>query len=200
VTLYDFVRFLAAGACYGLFRMEVRGREKVPLTGPLVVAANHVSYVDPVALGVACPRPIAYMAKSELFAIPGLGQLIRRVKAYPVERGKGDVAAIRASLRQLQEGHAIGIFPEGTRNLTGDARVQTGVALLASLAGAPVVPAFIDGSARARRLGKVKVAFGDPIRLGDGQAGKASREDLAKWADMIMVRIRALGETLRSGN
>ncbi|MGH7662365.1 MAG: lysophospholipid acyltransferase family protein [Vulcanimicrobiaceae bacterium] len=200
MTPYDIGKMLSAAACYGLFRLEVRGRENVPLTGPLVVAANHVSYVDPLALGVACPRPIAYMAKAELFAIPVLGPLIRSVKAYPVERGKGDIAAIRASVRQLRAGHAIGIFPEGTRNLTGDARVQTGVALLASLADAPVVPAFIHGTAHAKRLGKVRVAFGDPFRLGDGQGGKASREDLAKWADMIMARIRALGETLRSGN
>ena len=200
MTLYGFVRSLAALASYTLFRLEVRGREKVPLDGPLIVAANHVSYVDPVVLGVACPRPIAYMAKSELFAIPGLGALISRVRAYPVERGKGDIAAIRASLRQLREGNAIGIFPEGTRNLTGDARVQTGVALLASLAKAPIVPAFIRGSAHAKRLGKVQVAFGDPFRLAEGEGGKASREDLAKWADMVMGRIRALGETFTSGN
>ncbi len=200
MTLYDAVKLVSGAVCYSLFRLEVLGREKVPLNGPLVVAANHVSYVDPVVLGVACPRPIAYMAKSELFAIRGLGPLIRALRAYPVERGKGDVAAIRASLRQLREGHAIGIFPEGTRNLAGDARVQTGVALLASLADAPVIPAFIRGSARARRLGKVQVAFGDPFRLGEGRSGKASREDLAKWADMIMARIRALGETLTSGN
>lgn len=200
MTLYGFVRSLAALASYTLFRLEVRGREKVPLDGPLIVAANHVSYVDPVVLGVACPRPIAYMAKSELFAIPGLGALIGRVRAYPVERGKGDIAAIRASLRQLREGQAIGIFPEGTRNLTGDARVQTGVALLASLAKVPIVPAFIRGSAHAKRLGKVQVAFGDPFRLGEAEGGKASREDLAKWADMVMGRIRALGETFTSGN
>jgi len=180
--------------------MEVRGAENVPASGPLVVAANHVSYVDPVALGAACPRPIFYMAKLELFRIPLLGPLIRALGAYPVERGKGDIAAIRSSLRQLEEGHAIGIFPEGTRNLRGDARVQTGVALLASLGNAPVVPAFVRGGDRAKRFGKLRVAFGEPLRLGEGQTGKASREDLAKWADMIMARIRALGEKLPDGD
>lgn len=200
MTPYALVRGLASVLCYTVFRMDVRGRENVPSSGPLVVAANHVSYLDPVALGVACPRPIAYMAKIELFRIPILGPLIGALGAYPVERGKGDVAAIRASLRQLREGHAIGIFPEGTRNLTGEARVQTGVALLASLGNALVIPAYIRGSDRAKHLGKLQVTFGEPLRLGDGQSGKASREDLANWADMIMARIRALGERLSSGD
>lgn len=200
MNAYRVTRSLAAAACYGLLRMEVRGAENVPRRGPLVVACNHRSYVDPVALGVACPRPIAYMAKIELFRIPVLGPLIRILGAYPVERGKGDVAAIRASLRELKDGHAIGIFPEGTRNLSGTARVQTGVALLASLGHAPVVPAYVRGGDQAKRLGKLQVAFGEPVRLGDGQSGKATREDLANWADMIMARIRALGENLADGD
>lgn len=200
MSAYAVVRTLAAGICYGVLRMEVRGSENVPRTGPLVVACNHLSYVDPVALGVACPRPIAYMAKAELFRIPLLGPLITMLEAYPVERGKGDVAAIRASLRQLQAGRAIGIFPEGTRNLTGQARVQTGVALLATLGNAPVIPAYVRGGDRAKRLGKLHVAFGEPFRLGEGQTGKASREELANWAGMIMARIRALGENLSHGD
>lgn len=200
MTPYHVVRALASGLCYSVFRMEVRGAENVPATGPLVIASNHMSYVDPVALGVACPRPILYMAKLELFRIPVLGPLIRAVGAYPVERGRGDIAAIRSSLRRLEEGCAIGIFPEGTRNLRGDARVHTGVALLASLGNAPVVPAFVRGGDRVKRFGKLQVAFGEPLRLREGQTGKASREDLAKWADMIMARIRALGETLRDGD
>lgn len=200
MSLYAAVRMAAGAICYSVLRLEVVGSEAVPRDGPLIVAANHRSYVDPVALGVACPRPIAYMAKSELFRIPVLGPLIGALGAYPVERGKGDIAAIRASLRQLADGHAIGIFPEGTRNPGGEARVQTGVALLATMARAPVIPAYVRGGDRAKRLGKLQVAFGDPFRLGEGQSGKASREDLAKWADMVMVRIRALGEKLASGD
>lgn len=197
---YSFSHAVCRAICYGPLRLSVVGRENVPLDGPLIVACNHVSYMDPVALGTALPRPIAYMAKIELFRIPVLGPVIRALGAYPVERGKGDIGAIRSSLRQLEARKAIGIFPEGTRNLTGDAPIQTGVALLASLSGAPVLPAFVRGGDRALRLGKVSVAFGEPVRLGAGQSGKASREDLAKWAETIMARIRALGERLKSGN
>ena len=177
----------------GLWRLEVRGREHVPLDGPLIVASNHRSYVDPVVLGVALPRPICYMAKVELFAIPVLGPTIAALGAYPVDRGKGDVAAIRTSLRELRAGHAIGIFPEGTRRRQEDAPAHTGVALLASLSGAPVVPCYVRGGDRAKRLGKIIVSFGEPLRF---EKGKASRDELAKWKDEIMMRIRALGEGL----
>ena len=199
MTFYGFARFVTGLICYGPLRMTVHGRENVPLDGPLIVACNHVSYVDPVALGVAMPRPIAYMAKVELFRAPLLGPMIAGLGAYPVDRGKHDVLAIRSSIRALKEGKAIGIFPEGTRNLSGDARVHRGVALLASLSGAPVLPAFVRGGDRAKRLGKLDVTFGEPIRLG-ASSGKASREELANYADTVMTKIRALGEKLPVGN
>lgn len=200
MTFYDFARAVTGAWCYGPLRMTVTGVENVPMSGPLIVACNHVSYVDPVALGVAMPRRVWYMAKVELFRIPVLGPTISGLGAYPVDRGKTDVAAIRASLRVLKEGKAIGIFPEGTRNLHGDAPVHTGVALLASLAGAPVLPAFVRGGDRAKRLGKLSVAFGEPMSVSGGQNGKATREELANWANAIMARIRALGEKLERGD
>ena len=118
MAFYDFARAVTGAWCYGPLRMRVIGIENVPHEGPLIVACNHVSYVDPVALGVALPRRVWYMAKAELFHIPVLGPTIAALGAYPVDRGKGDVAAIRGSVRVLKEGKAIGIFPEGTRNLT----------------------------------------------------------------------------------
>ena len=193
---YFFARFVCGAYLRVFLRLEIEGREHVPLSGALIVACNHRSYVDPIALGVALPRPIAYMAKVELFRIPLLGPIIAALGAYPVDRGKGDVAAIRSSVRQLREGAAIGIFPEGTRNLGGEGRGHTGVALLASLSGAPVLPAFVRGGDRAKRLGKVQVAFAEPLQFSREPNGKASREDLANWTDEIMARIRALGERL----
>jgi 1-acyl-sn-glycerol-3-phosphate acyltransferase len=200
VTFYDFARAVCGSVCYSLLRMKVTGTENVPPSGALVVACNHVSYVDPVALGVALPRPVAYMAKTELFQIPVLGPVINALGAYPVDRGRGDVAAIRSSVRALKEGKAIGIFPEGTRNLRGDAPIHTGVALLASLAEAPVLPAFVLGGDHAKHLGKLAVAFGEPIRLTPNGGGKASREELANWTNVIMAQIRALGEKLVRGD
>src|SRR5579862_8249553 len=86
---YHIIRMTCEVICLTALRLEVRGREHVPKEGPLIVACNHVSYVDPVALGVSLPRPIWYMAKTELFKIPVLGPLITGLNAFPVERGKG---------------------------------------------------------------------------------------------------------------
>ena len=86
------------------WRLHVHGAERVPLSGPLIVACNHVSYFDPPALGVAMPRPIHYMAKQELFDIPVLGRVITWLNAFPVDRSRGDRAAIKRSLQVLQNG------------------------------------------------------------------------------------------------
>ena len=177
-----------------MWRIEVRGAEHVPRDGPLIVAANHVAYMDPPSLGAALPRPIQYMAKSELFRIPVLGAIIRAVGTYPVDRGKGDIQAIRRSLEVLRGGGAIGIFPEGTRNLDGRATVHTGVALLAAYSGAPVQPAYIWGSARAKHLHKIIVAFGPPLHF--PKKSKADRDELERWREQIMGSVVALGESI----
>lgn len=191
MTLYHFAQRVFLPPLLRLWRLRVEGAEHVPPSGPLIVAANHVSYMDPVALGVAFPRSIAYMAKSELFSIPLLGPLIARLKAYPVDRRKSATAAIKKSVEILREGNAIGMFPQGTRVFSGEGVAHEGVALLASLAKAPVVPAYIHGSDRTVRFHQIKVAFGQPLHLPAGR--KASREDLANFTAEVMNAIRALG-------
>jgi 1-acyl-sn-glycerol-3-phosphate acyltransferase len=179
------------------WRFRVVDADKVPAAGPVILACNHVSYFDPPALGVASPRPVTYMAKRELFSLPVLGPVISWLGAFPVDRSRGDVAAIRSAIGLLERGAVLGIFPEGTRNKDGKGKAQMGVALLASLSGSSVVPAYIDGSGGVRRFERITVAFGDPVRFEPGR--KASREDLAKWTDELMKRIYALREKT-SGN
>ena len=160
------------------------------MSGPLIVAANHVSYLDPPALGCALPRPIRYMAKAELFRIPVLGATIAALGTFPVDRGKGDLQAVRRSLAVLDNGGAIGIFPEGTRNKDGTAQAQTGVAMLAAYSGAPVQPAYISGSARADKLHKITVTFGKPMHF--TKKSRTDRDELKQWRDDIMTSILAL--------
>lgn len=195
-AVYDTARFLLRGL-FVIWRLRVYGREHVPRSGGLIVASNHISYLDPPVLGVACPRRISYMAKRNLFSIPVLGPFITAAGAYPVDRTKSAAAAIKRSVEVLRRGETIGIFPEGTRNLRGTAEVREGVALLASLAKVPVVPACILGTREAKRLCAVRVAFGPPLRLPPDQ--RADRQDLAKFTEEVMRAIGSL-RNMMDGN
>jgi 1-acyl-sn-glycerol-3-phosphate acyltransferase len=195
VTFYDFVKAFVRGMFGLTIRLRVIGRENVPATGGLVVAANHVSNFDPPLLGVAMPRPLAYMAKKELFALPVLKQLLPPLNAFPVDRQAGGTAAIRAALRLIKEGRAVGIFPEGGRNVTGTNEEKAGAAFLAAAAGVPVVPAAIVGTRKLRPMGKVTVIFGEPLRVVRNRQSDGG--DLEKGAAEIMQRIRALEESIR---
>ena len=190
---YDVAKGLLIPIFRALWRIRGRGIENVPRSGPLIVACNHLSYLDPPALGVMCPRRLSYMAKAELFRIPVLGAVIRSVGAYPVDRVGSASGAIKRSVALLRAGGAVGIFPEGTRNLTGAAQVREGVALLASLARAPVVPACVSGSDRAGRLHRISVIFGKPLYLPHDR--KATREDLRTFTERIVSEIHVLAET-----
>ena len=190
--LYDAAKY-SFWALFGtVWRMRVYGAQNVPRSGPLIVACNHVSYFDPPVLGTASPRRIEYMAKQQLFRIPVLGPAIAAVGAYPVDREGSASAAIKRSVDVLRAGGAIGIFPEGTRNLTGTAEARTGVALLASLGKAPVVPACLVGTSGAKRLSAIRVYFGPAMSLPPGR--KASREEMANFTDEVMRAIRSLPE------
>ncbi len=193
-AFYDLAKTTVRVAARVLWRARVFGAQNVPAAGPLIVACNHVSYLDPPLMGCMCPRRISYMAKKELFKVPVLGAVITGLGAYAVDRKGSATSAIRRSLQVLEAGGAVGIFPEGTRNLTGEVQPQTGVALLASLAKAPVVPACIIGSDQALRLKRIDVAFGPPISLQAGR--KATREDLAKFTGEIMNAIELLAGSI----
>lgn len=191
--LYDFASGMLRIIFRVAFRTRAYGVENIPRDGPLIMACNHLSYLDPPALCFS-PRRISFMAKKELFEIPVLGPLIRGVGAYPVDRQGSAKSAIKQSLAVLQAGGTVGIFPEGTRNLTGEVQPQTGVALLASLSGAPVQPVCVVGGNRALRLGKMKVAWGKPMSLPRDR--KATRDDLAKFTEQIMSAIAALAGSI----
>jgi 1-acyl-sn-glycerol-3-phosphate acyltransferase len=197
VTFYAFAHFVCRVVFGSVWRMRVLDVERVPLTGPLIVACNHVSYLDPPALGAAMPRPVAYMAKQELFRIPVLGPVITGLNAFPVDRSRGDGAAIKRAVGVLRTGAALGIFPEGTRNKDGTVKPQSGVALLHYLTGAPILPAYVDGTGNAKRLARVSVVFGEPVRFAT-PGEKASREEMAKWTGEVMQRVFALRERLRA--
>lgn len=153
------------------FRGRIYGADRVPLQGPLLVVSNHASYFDPPLLSNCVRRPVAYMAKEELFKTPVFRQAIQLYGAYPVKRGGSDRSAIKAALSRLEKGWAVGIFLQGTR--TKDARIPSpklGAALIAAKAQVPLLPVSLWGTQDILVKGKslpqsvpITVRIGEPI-------------------------------------
>lgn len=185
------------------FRLSVTGADRVPREGPALLASNHLSVLDPALIGSVMPRDLDYMAKTELFQIPGFGGLIRRLNAHPVDRTGSDSAALRLALRLLQAGRAVLVFPEGTRGSEGTLQeARAGAGMLATLSGAPVVPVYIQGSGRALPRGaavprpvRVSVTVGSPLRF-SRERGRARYQDVS---DEIMAAIGRLKAEVERG-
>jgi cytidylate kinase len=198
-ALYTVMKGLAVGVMRTLFRLQASGTEHVPARGPLLLVSNHSSLLDPPIVGGACPRQLTFLAKAELFAVPGLGRLIHALNARPVRREGADAAALRVALRVLEQGGALLVFPEGTRGPEGRLREpKPGAALLAVMSGAPVVPVFVRGSGhawpRGRRLprpAKVRVTFGAPLRF-ERPAGADKKEYYESVSRDMMAAIARL--------
>jgi 1-acyl-sn-glycerol-3-phosphate acyltransferase len=188
LTIGTLVRLLA--------RLRVYGSERVPREGGLVVACNHFSWLDPPALGAACPRTMYYMAKIEAHRVPGLGQLIRAFGTFPVRRGESDREAVRTMREVVRSGKALGLFVEGTRQRSGvPGPVQPGAAMVAIQEGVPVIPVAVHGS-QNWKIGSFKpvsVAWGTPITFeGLPKGGRGYREA----SETIQVEIRKLFDWL----
>lgn len=180
------------------FGLRVVGYEHIPKDGPLLIAANHVAYLDPPAVGAAlAPRHLSYLAKQELFSFKPFGALIGALNAFPVDRSKGDTAALKRAVALLKQGRALLVFPEGARNRDGSAEAKNGVALIAKLSGVPVVPAYIAGSYPAKFRRPITVVFGEPLHFdaGDRRGGEA----LTQWRSELMTKIYALRSQSQAG-
>jgi 1-acyl-sn-glycerol-3-phosphate acyltransferase len=179
-------------------RLRVYGRERVPREGGLVVACNHFSWIDPPILGAAIPRTLYFMAKVEAHRVPGLGQVMRSFGAFSVRRGESDREAVRTMRQLVRDGHALGMFAEGTRQRSGvPGPVQPGAAMVAINEEVPVICAAINGSFEWRpgTFGQVSLAWGLPLSF-DGlpRGGKGYKEASAE----IEREIRKLWDWLGS--
>ena len=178
------------------FRGQIHGAEHVPQTGPLVVVSNHASDFDPPLLSNCVTRPVAFMAKEELFKVPVLSQAIQMYGAYPVKRGSADRSAIRSALQALDDGWAVGIFLQGTR--TPNARIpspKVGAALIAAKAQVPLLPVSLWGTQAILPKGKVvprtvpvTVRIGTPI----APPSSTQRDELDIVTQQCQTAIHAL--------
>tara|TARA_B100000674_G_scaffold396383_1_gene341091 strand:- start:107 stop:679 length:573 start_codon:yes stop_codon:yes gene_type:complete len=179
-----------------LFRGKTLGITNLPKRGGVVVVSNHGSHLDPPILGHALGRPVAFMAKSELFNVPILSFIITACGAYPVKRGAGDREAIRNASAQLNEGWATGVFLDGTRQENGRVNdPKPGAALLAARTGSPILPVAIVNSHRAFPKGSILPRF-IPIHLRVGELIQPpktkKREDLTSTTSEIQYSINAM--------
>lgn len=194
--------------CRILLGLRIRGIRNVPKEGPLLVVANHLHNADPVIVSIATPRPVHYMAKEELMRVPVIGRVIRFGGAFPIARGKADRQAIRRAVATLDQGIAVGMFPEGTRSRTWEMKpALTGAGLVAMMGKARILPVAVTGTetlpfngAKGRRSGagkpfwqrlpRVVVTFGEPFEIPATESGGRMNAEAA--TELMMRRVAAL--------
>jgi 1-acyl-sn-glycerol-3-phosphate acyltransferase len=195
--IYTLTRVVCTIIFKTFFRFSVRGRENLK-QGPTILVANHMSYMDPPVVGLAVPWPIHYMAKEELFEIPVLGGLIKRLNAFPVKRGSADRQVLKTTLGLLKRGQTVLIFPEGTRSRDGGlAEGMPGAAFMAYKAGARIVPTAIIGTDKVMvkgkkfpRFPKIQVRFGRPIEMGAGTGDSEDKKEfINRTTEQLMLEI-----------
>lgn len=171
-----------------IYPLRYSGRENIP-EGPAIVCANHSNYIDPVLIAFAFGHKnlIHFMAKKELFEIPGLGALLTKCGVFPVDRGANDIDAIRTAMRCLKSGEKILIFPEGTRIAEDNAvEAKTGAVRIAAKLKVPIIPVYVPR--RKKAFGRVFVRIGRPYYV-----NAKSHEDFTAYSRELMDKIAALG-------
>lgn len=192
MEFYNFAKGIVSGLYHLFFRIRVEGLENMPKSGAFVVCANHQSNLDPPMLGVCLPLRLRYMAKEELFHNKLFGKLIRTLGAFPIKRGKSDIGALRASVKMLQEGEPVAVFPEGGRSHQGYLRKgKQGAALIAAKAGVNILPVGICGSYKP--FHRIIVRIGEVISMEPYFERKLESGELQEITDnKIMPAIAAL--------
>lgn len=194
--MLDLCRPLARALARFWFGLELRGTENIPAVGPVIITPNHQTYADPPLVTIPIRRRVYYMAWSRLFRIPGLGWLIRRLRAFPVEIDAADPRATREAVRVLEAGHALMIFPEGARSRDGTVgRFKPGAFRLAASLGVPVLPVTISGGHECwppgrvlPRRGKVTITY-HPLVAPDRTL--PPREAARKLAEQVRAVVAA---------
>ncbi len=193
--LYSFLRQLGRVFLIPL-GLKGKGTHNIPSTGPIIVAANHVSIWDPIIVALIINRPINFMAKAELFNYKVLGKLLEKTYVFPVKRGAADRTAIKKAILVLEEGKVLGIFPEGSRNKSGEEiKAQAGVAMIALKAGAPVLPVACVGTDRILPIGwfsSFEVRIGEALTLEEFKGEKVNSKLMAEVSDLITQEINTL--------
>jgi 1-acyl-sn-glycerol-3-phosphate acyltransferase len=193
-VLYNFAWVLCSLLLRLVYDFRSIGRRNIPRHGGVILAINH----QPVVVGCGTTRPVHFMARATLFGGP-FGALIRRLNAFPVERGGSDVRALREYIARVKSGNVVMLFPEGTRSTDGRLQaLQPGVGMLAARAGAPIVPTYVSGTFRAwprhralPRWARVTIHYDRPVCV-ERHEGETKHEHQARVLDTIASRLARL--------
>lgn len=179
--------------CYDF---KVEGLDNIPKTGALIIAGNHLSNADPPAIGsfAGLVRDSRFVAKKELFSVPGLGWFFRRSGYIPVDRARtiGDFGALKEVVRALEQGQSVVMFPEGTRSKTGKPqKPKSGIGFLVYKTGAPVLPVKVEGTFGWPWVRKIRVKFGTVIHLKKDPALEPKAQ-YKQFANEVMEAINSI--------
>ncbi|MEP6936390.1 MAG: lysophospholipid acyltransferase family protein [Nitrospirota bacterium] len=180
---YEKVRRVFSGLVRAIYRIEVIGADRLPVTGPVVVAPNHDSVLDPIVLGAAVQRELCFVAKAELWRSRLLAWMLDGLGAIPIERSRSDYLAAARVLQALTAGQAVVIFPQGT--VRSDRAWKRGAAHAALMTGAPLVPVRLVGTAQALSRGRIgfprlRVIIGEPIEVARDAEEPAAATELTE--------------------
>lgn len=209
---YDFNFWIIAGLLTGGFSLRTRGERNVPRRGPVLLVANHESYIDPIAVGLAARRRLYYLARKSLFRNAVFGRYLRSVNSVPVDQEGLGIEGLRTVAGQLKAGHAVLVFPEGSRTPDGHLQpLKGGVHVLVKRSPAPVLPVGIAGSYEAWSINQslprlaplcgrqaksaIAISIGPP--LDHDRLASLPREDALKELYDAIARERARARHLR---
>jgi 1-acyl-sn-glycerol-3-phosphate acyltransferase len=217
-VFYAVLKVLVTRLTLAIWRPKVEGLENLPKTGPVIVASNHLSFIDSILIPMVCPRRVAFLAKEEYWTSPGIKGWFMKgfftgIEAIPVRRGDHRAAqeSLDTALRVLESGVAFGIYPEGTRSRDGRLyRARVGVGWLALKSEAPIVPVGVIGTnvvlpvgAKVPRLKRIVLRFGEPILASEvpfpGEAVAENSRARRAVADAVVAEIGKLSEQEYTG-
>jgi len=188
---YIFSRWVVRVVLTFLYRVKVYGLEHEPLEGPVILCSNHRSNLDPPLVACYLRRKVHFMAKAELFKIPGFSQLIRHYGAFPVTRGGMNMETLKNAIQIVKQGNMLVIFPEGSRQKSGKlGEGKKGAASIALRGGAKIFPVAVIGEYKLFR--PMKVVYGEPFDAAEAAAGEPSAKQGDVLTEKIMSSIQQL--------